>query len=98
METYICSDVPPVLYRIDYPGSGTTWTSQEGFKATDTSRAFGGKDLLDFKRSIEKSLTWSYRTLCLLYLSSPIESTPKTGVARSLGSGIIAQRVVGHFT
>ena len=36
-------------------------------------------------------------TLCHLYLSSPIESTPKTGVARSLGSGMIAQRGVGHF-
>ena len=57
----MCSDVPPELYRVDYPGSRTTWTSQEGFKAADTSRAFGGKDLLDFKRSIEKSFTWSYR-------------------------------------
>ena len=61
METYMCSDVPPELYRVDYLGSRTTWTSQEGFKAADTSRAFGGKDLLDFKRSIEKSFTWSYR-------------------------------------
>lgn len=61
MESYRCSDVPPKLYRIDYPGSRTTWTSQEGFKATDTSRTFGGKDLLDSKRSIEKSFTWSCR-------------------------------------
>ncbi|MCJ1425256.1 hypothetical protein MMC29_003144 [Sticta canariensis] len=61
MESYRCSDVPPELYRVDYPGSRTTWTSQEGFKATDTSRTFGGNDLLDFKRSIEKSFTWSCR-------------------------------------
>ncbi len=57
MESYICSDVPPELYRVDYPGSRTTWTSQEGFKATDTSRTFDGKDLLNFKRSIEKNFT-----------------------------------------
>ncbi len=61
MESYTCSDVPPELYRVDYPGSRTTWTSQEGFKATDTSRTFGGKDLLNYKRSIEKSFTWSCR-------------------------------------
>ena len=61
MESYRCSDVPPKLYRVNYPGSRTTWTSQEGFRATDTSRTFGGKDLLDFKRSIEKSFTWSCR-------------------------------------
>jgi hypothetical protein len=59
MERYICSDLPPELYRVDYPGSRTTRTSQEGFKATDTSRTFGGKDLANFKRSIEKHFTWS---------------------------------------
>ena len=61
METYVCSDVPPELYRVDYPGSRTTWTSQEGFKATDTSRAFGEKDLPDFKESIVRSFTWGCR-------------------------------------
>ena len=57
METYICSDVPPELYRVDYPGSRTTYASQEGFKATDTSRTFAGNDFAHFQTIYRENFT-----------------------------------------
>ena len=58
MESYMCSNVPHELYRVNGPGPRTIYTSQEGFKAADTSRTFGVKELLVFKRSIEQTFTW----------------------------------------
>jgi hypothetical protein len=61
MEEYSCSDVPDKLYRVDYPGSRTTYSIQKGFKAGDTTKSFGADEMNDFKRAIEKQFTWSCR-------------------------------------
>jgi len=63
MDGYICSklDLPNELYRVDYPGSRTTFSSLDGFTATDTTRTFGDNELNEFKCAIEKQFTWSCR-------------------------------------
>ncbi|KIW14715.1 hypothetical protein PV08_07499 [Exophiala spinifera] len=61
MERYACLNIPHELYRIDYPGSQTTFTSEKGFKATDTERTFGADDLHDFKQALESQFKWSCR-------------------------------------
>jgi hypothetical protein len=63
MDKYICAirDLPDIIYRVDYPGSRTTFSTQEGFVAADTNKVFGANELNDFKRAIEGHFTWSHR-------------------------------------
>lgn len=70
MDRYIClaRNVPRELYRVDYPGSRTAFSSRQGFVASDTTRTFGVNELNDFKQAIEKQFTWSCREP-LLFIS-----------------------------
>ena len=97
MESYRRSDVPFKLYEL------TTLDLERPGLHKKASRL-----QIPLELSAERIGSISYGlsrrashgvagTLYLLYLSSPIESTPRTGVTGSLGSEIIAQRVVGHF-
>jgi hypothetical protein len=61
MESYICADIPHELYRMDYPGSRTTYTSEAGFKAADTNKTFESSNLHDFKQAVENQFRWSCR-------------------------------------
>jgi hypothetical protein len=63
MDTYTRSksDLPNELYRIDYPGSRTTFSSLGGFTAADTTKNFGTTGLTEFKRAVENQFNWRCR-------------------------------------
>lgn len=63
MDEYICStlDLPDELCRVHYAGSRTAFSSQRGFTASDTTKAFASGELNEFRRAIEKHFTWSCR-------------------------------------
>ncbi|CZR52080.1 uncharacterized protein PAC_01957 [Phialocephala subalpina] len=63
MDEYVCStwDLPNKLYRVHYPGSRTTFTSQHGFTASDVTKVFRSGELSDFKSALEKQFTWGCR-------------------------------------
>jgi hypothetical protein len=61
MNAYVCSknDVPNELYRVNYPGSQTAFSSTEGFSASDTTKVYNTNELDDFKHAkvrVAKSL------------------------------------------
>lgn len=63
MDEYVCSrwDLPNELYRVDYAGSRTSFSSQQGFAASDTTKTFCYDELNEFKQAIRKQFTWSCR-------------------------------------
>ena len=62
MDGYRCyvEALPRQLYRVDYPGSQTIFSYEEGFKAADTT-TFYGKDIKTFKEAGMNHLNWAYR-------------------------------------
>ena len=61
MEKYICRDLPDALYRVNYPGSRTTFSTEQGFEAADTTTTFGPGESNKFKQAIVKHFTWGCR-------------------------------------
>ncbi|KAG8526158.1 uncharacterized protein KY384_000151 [Bacidia gigantensis] len=61
MDQYICSNPPSELYRIQYSQSHTTFSTETGFKAKDTTTTFGFTDETKFTQAIEKHFTWGNR-------------------------------------
>jgi hypothetical protein len=63
MDQYVCSrwDLPNELYRVHYAGSRTSFSSQQGFAASDTTKTFRYDELNEFKQAIRKQFTWSCR-------------------------------------
>jgi hypothetical protein len=63
MDEYVCSrwDLPNELYRVHYAGSRTSFSSQQGFAASDTTKTFRYDELNEFKQAIGKQFTWSFR-------------------------------------
>ncbi|KAH6645576.1 hypothetical protein BKA67DRAFT_585600 [Truncatella angustata] len=61
MDEYVCSrcDLPNELYRVHYAGSRTSFSSQQGFVALDTTKTFRYDELNEFKQAIRKQFTWS---------------------------------------
>ncbi|PWY79406.1 hypothetical protein BO94DRAFT_168236 [Aspergillus sclerotioniger CBS 115572] len=53
--------LPSRLYRIDYPGSRTSYTRSEGFMAADRRKTYEDQADAIFKRDIVKQFTWSCR-------------------------------------
>jgi len=51
--------LPTFLYRVDYPGSQTSYTRGTGFTARDTT-SFYSEDS-DFRKSVVEAFTWSCR-------------------------------------
>lgn len=51
MDTYVCSkfDIPNNLYRVNYPGSRTAFSTTEGFSASDTTKVYDANELAEFK-------------------------------------------------
>jgi hypothetical protein len=70
MDEYVCfrRDLPRELYRVHYTGSRTSFSSQQGFAASDTTKTFSYGELNEFKQAIEKQFTWSCRE-SLLFIS-----------------------------
>ena len=96
MNEYICQDLPSELYRVHYPGSRTTFSTEHGFEAPDTITAFGPDKLNGFKLAVQKHFTWGCRD-SLPFISFLIAVTPRTGVARSLAVVIATRKTVGLF-
>lgn len=63
MDAYVCSkfDIPNELYRVDYPGSQTTFSGTNGFSASNTSKVYGNKALAEFKQAVVNQFTWGCR-------------------------------------
>lgn len=63
MDAYTCSgsEVPSQLYRVDYPGSQTVFSSTEGFSASDTTKVYNTNELDDFRQAIVNQFTWGSR-------------------------------------
>lgn len=61
MDEYRCSvnDLPQRLYRVDYLGSQTTCSDEDGFQAADTTTLYS-KDKMDlFKEAVVNHLDWN---------------------------------------
>jgi hypothetical protein len=50
--------LPSSLYRIDYPGSRTSYSRREGFMAAQRTKTYGDQADSEFKRDIVKQFTW----------------------------------------
>jgi hypothetical protein len=63
MNEYVYSkcDLPKELYRVHYAGRRTSFSSQQGFAASDTTKTFRYNKLNEFKKAIRKQFTWSCR-------------------------------------
>lgn len=63
MDKYRLSNdhLPSDLYRIDYPGSRTAYSPQDGFVAADTTKVYLEADEDEFKKDIVKQFTWACR-------------------------------------
>ncbi|ORX94459.1 hypothetical protein BCR34DRAFT_629189 [Clohesyomyces aquaticus] len=63
MDPYVCSEfeIPDTLYRVDYPGSQTVFSSTSGFTSADTTKVFPAHELDEFKQAIVNQFTWSSR-------------------------------------
>jgi hypothetical protein len=63
MDVYVCSkiDIPTELYRVNYLGSRTAFSSTEGFSASDATKVYNTNELADFKQAIMNQFTWSCR-------------------------------------
>ncbi|THV50027.1 hypothetical protein BGAL_0168g00090 [Botrytis galanthina] len=63
MDEYVCSrwDLPNELYRVHYVGSRTSFSSQQGFAASDITKNFHYNESNEFKQAIKKQFTWSCR-------------------------------------
>ena len=62
MEKFDCrpTDLPPKLYRLWYPGCQTT-LSGNGLAAKDTNVFYSENEMVAFRQSIVRQMTWSYR-------------------------------------
>jgi hypothetical protein len=62
MDQYCCRawDLPPFLYRVQYPESQTC-RIDGGLEAADTTTSFGPGQLDEFRRTVQNHFTWGYR-------------------------------------
>ncbi|KAF7126146.1 hypothetical protein CNMCM5793_002568 [Aspergillus hiratsukae] len=85
MEKYQLSKerLPLELYRIQYPGSRTTYFEEEGFTAAHRTKVYREQDVDDFKSDVVKQFTWHCRDpLPFISLFSDLDHAENWGLKR----------------